>query len=64
MTGQFTYHGHKIRIVPGLLHVNAVIALGSQDTLVIPATDAPSARRAAQYAIRRREHATPEATDA
>lgn len=57
MTETYTYRGHKVRIVPGLLHVSAVVDLGDRDTLVIPATDAPAARRAAQYAIRSRERA-------
>lgn len=55
MPESYCYHGHMITIVEGAFHTNALIARPDGNTLTIPAADPHTARRLAQYAIRRRE---------
>ena len=55
MPESYCYHGHMITIVAGAFHCNAIVARPDGSSITIPADDERAARKAAQYAVRRRE---------
>lgn len=55
MPETYCYHGHLITIVEGAFHTSALIERPDGNILTIPADDPRTARREAQYAVRRWE---------